>query len=77
MSKEYDIKTIGDFLKVPADRLEDCLAEFKMACDFVTSTMEVANISVDQLGKSDFHSFTWIDDGKQEKFLKLNLEEQK
>lgn len=65
MSKSYEIRTVADFVKVPADRIDDCLAEFAVA--LVVGRMAAA-IS-DQI---KFPLFTWHDDGKKE--AQINVE---
>jgi len=65
---EYEIKTIGDLLKIPADRRAACLAEILNGCAAVEAySAEVRRhaprwlrgVIVPRLSR-----FTWVDDGK-------------
>lgn len=61
-AQSYEIRTLDDFLKVPDDRLDACLAEFADAIRIqrrIQSTFDSIG-AVEIFGKS----FTWIDDGK-------------
>ncbi len=75
--KEYEIKTIDDFLKVPADRIDDCLAEFKTWYE-VTQPLESLIIEVSKTlngGAVEMkfnRGFTWIDDGNKNIGIKLH-----
>ena len=77
MDKSYKLKTVMDFTKVPEDRIDACLEEFK---DFIGHMRLLHNLARDvariagakdvDLGKS---YFTWIDDGKRERTLKVHV----
>lgn len=68
MSNEYRISTIADFLAVPEDKIDACLADFKQWISIARepSTLETA---IDDLagapGSTKFMTvgFTWVDDG--------------
>ena len=66
---EYTIKEVGDFLKVPKDRLDACLEEFTTFLQVSRSFMEMANAMADLLGadksQNVLESFVWIDDGER------------
>ena len=66
---EYTIKEVGDFLKVPKDRLDACLEEFKTFLQASRSFMEMANAMAGLLGadksQNVLESFVWIDDGER------------
>ena len=55
----YEIKTVGDFLKVPFDRREACLAEFASFLDSAEHLAELFTGGVLTL------VFEWCDDGIQ------------
>lgn len=38
----YEIESLNDFLKIPADRLQDCLADFKVATDMLRPLHQAA-----------------------------------
>jgi hypothetical protein len=69
----YSIKTVHDFAKVPEDRLDECLHEFKMWL----ALMAFANSLVEECGEDASlqiqhpQSFDWIDDGKRS--FQMNL----
>lgn len=63
-AKTYTIRTPKDFLRVPEDRLPECLQEFGLwlavgrACEGLLGDIPIAN--------DPFETFVWIDDGKGE-----------
>lgn len=65
--KTYDICTLGDFAKVPPDRLDACLADFKgwlglrRHFDDLNGMLEEAGLPR-AIASAD--RFAWIDDGK-------------
>lgn len=77
--KEYKIETIQDFLKVPEDRIDDCLVEFKEFLEMLRAMYTVAEISAKTLGLDcsnedllRFCAFEWVDDGKRD--VEINIE---
>lgn len=64
----YEIERVSDFLKVPQDRIADCLAEFKeflgLAHEMQDVTKAVGEV-VGADGSCEIGPFTWIDDGKK------------
>jgi len=64
---EYEIETVEDFLMVPEDRIDDCLKDFKSMLEDLRDAVEVCPDG------SIFQSFTWIDDGKNEKVLQIGI----
>lgn len=63
----YEVKTLSDFLKIPPDRLDACLEEFKTALEkaWVLKARKPMGVLL-------FESFKWIDDGKKE--ANINVE---
>lgn len=68
---EYQLNTFNDFLKVPADRIEQCLEEFKEAVLVAHAANELAKAAGDSKGAELTH-LVWKDDGKEA--LTLNVE---
>jgi hypothetical protein len=63
----YRINTLQDFLKVPSDRLADCLSEFAGYLDILRSlTGSVEGVT----WKS---TFVWVDDGRRDLSVKLTV----
>lgn len=60
--KTYHIKTVQDFLSVPADRREVCIREFRHWCDAVEAMMHLVD-TLDVTATAP-DEYTWIDDGK-------------
>lgn len=65
---EYEIRTLEDFLKVPADRLPECLRDFGDWLALARRKGEVDKILTEAVGVEtdlamDF--FHWIDDGQR------------
>jgi hypothetical protein len=61
--KEYKIKNIRDFLQVPPERLDKCLADFKEYLGYINHLEKT--VAEEFNSKVESHGFTWIDDGKQ------------
>lgn len=53
----YEIKTLADFTKIPSDKIDACLADFKLWISLARTFQmsAIAPVSMD-----------WIDDGKTE-----------
>ena len=71
--QEYKIDNIRDFLKVPMNRLDDCLKEF---CGFIAMTRSSLDI-IEETGMGtsadmEIVSFTWVDDGEMNKTIRVN-----
>ena len=67
MSNEYEIKHVADFLKVPEDRLDACLKEFKTFVELSRAHLKVVEAVAEELGingRGEVQAFTWIDDGE-------------
>lgn len=63
---EYRIKTVKDFLKVPADKREQCLREFNEWLGLIDKGIngrlaELFGMKENQVLTS---AFIWVDDGK-------------
>lgn len=75
MSDRYEIEHISDIFKIPEDRFDDFLVDFKsfyllgkpMAELIETIADEAAKLQV----KSTIQKMAWIDDGKHD--VKINL----
>jgi hypothetical protein len=68
---QYTITTLLDFCKVPFDRREDCLSEFRVwisTADFMVSFMEDMGTPI---GAGDVQ-FVWMDDGKHDIHIGLH-----
>ena len=59
--KTYEINTIADFLKVPAERQADCLQEFASFLAFVRLAQTVGTAFNSPIENG---AFVWVDDGK-------------
>lgn len=70
MTKQYRIETLGDFLKIPADRIEECMKE--LACHLTAMRMTIDNFGLEPQG-NEVKSFTWEDDGKQDLEIKASV----
>ncbi len=60
--QEYKITKVEDFLKVPEDRLEACLAEFPTFLAAAKPAVELAEAM--NVRDSLEAAYVWIDDGK-------------
>lgn len=59
MSDKYEIKSVADFIKVPDEKLSECLRDFASWCDFHREMRDL-------LDGIEMHeeTFIWVDDGK-------------
>lgn len=84
----YDIRTVADFLKVPEDRIGECLREFRIMLDMARATTSllgnIADSMADEPGakhkRGDVHfvmldRFEWIDDNLGEAHLTIDVAE--
>jgi hypothetical protein len=75
----YEIATVADFLTVPEDRWDACLKDFREFLGLASALKETADVMADLLGadkdKNKVESFTWIDDGKEERTVTIRCEE--
>jgi hypothetical protein len=55
--KTYRIATVEDFLKVPEERLECCLSEFR-------TVLRTFRLFEAVIGRELEPAFTWVDDGE-------------
>jgi len=70
--REHEIRTVGDFLTVPEDKRDACLADFKMWLGF----MELAITLGEMAGGGvtpDTGAFRWIDDGKHDAHVTFHI----
>ena len=67
MSKTYEIKTIADFMAVPVDRIDECLAELRVAIALSHEMARLANMT------ATLKKFSWIDDGKSDYSITAKL----
>lgn len=70
MGKQYRIESLGDFLKLPADRIEDCMRE--LTGHLLAMRMTLDSFDLEPLG-NEVKSFTWDDDGKQDLEIKASV----
>jgi uncharacterized membrane protein len=65
-TKEYEIRTVEDFLAVPADKRDECLRDFKTWMEIKSKTGEIEAELSEGLGVPvaiRHNVFTWLDDG--------------
>ncbi len=68
-NKTYEINTIADFLKVPAERQADCLKEFASFLAFVRLAQTVGTAFNSPIENG---AFVWVDDGKTDIGVRLH-----
>ena len=73
---QYTIQTVGDFLKVPEDRLDACLEEFKTFLDQSRAFLAMADAMAGILGaeknQNAVRGFIWIDDGEKNVTIRIS-----
>jgi hypothetical protein len=68
MSNEYPISSVADFLAVPEDKVDACLADFKSWISLARHSSVISTMLDAIAGAPDVctflnHSFIWIDNG--------------
>ncbi len=69
MTEIYKIELIGDFLKIPSDRIHVCLQE--MADHMAEFKAGLEALDIEPTG-AEIKTFTWEDDGKNDLNITLN-----
>lgn len=59
--KQYEITTIADLLKVPDDKLDECLADLKLWLDIRRTHEKLPEVFREMLSMSN--TMVWNDDG--------------
>ena len=72
MTNVYKIESIGDFLKIPSDRIHDCLNEMANHMSEFKAGLEA--LGIEPTG-AEIKTFTWEDDGKNDLNITLNCED--
>ncbi|TCB79375.1 hypothetical protein E0H89_03740 [Acinetobacter sp. ANC 3781] len=72
MTNVYKIESIGDFLKIPSDRIHACLNEMANHMSEFKAGLEV--LGIEPTG-AEIKTFTWEDDGKNDLNITLNCED--
>lgn len=73
-NKNYYIKNVMDFLKVPEDRITDCLKEFADFLKLLRPLYELSGKISETLGEEtpiEILDFVWIDDGLKNRTVKF------
>ena len=77
---EYHLEHVRDFLKIPPDRIDDCLAEFKD----ILATVRAMDAAVHMIAEADglddhsgplllMNGICWKDDGARDLHVAFNL----
>ena len=67
---EYEIKTVADFLSVPAEKRAECLADFQQWLAMADQHQEIESL-LDQMAQTSGafstcrDTFVWVDDGQR------------
>ena len=79
----YTLRTVGDFLAVPVDRLDACLADFRDSIEAAKGIREaVVAITEQEHGPGcvgpevlALNAWTWTDDGERKMNVRFNAME--
>ena len=61
MADEYEITTLADLMKVPADKWDELLADLRIWMDLRASAAPLVEAGLLEIGET----MTWVDDGKR------------
>ena len=79
-STKYKIEHVRDFLKVPETRQAECLQEFADFLDTARTVSELIAVAGEVVGSpnlgNEIGSFTWIDDGKRNRTIRIHVDQQ-
>jgi hypothetical protein len=67
----YKITSVEDFFAVPANKIDHCLTDFRLWIEAIREYQD----TLGGLATPDPNNFTWIDDGKHDKHVRLTLPE--
>jgi hypothetical protein len=67
MHKEYEIKTVLDFTKIPQSKLSDCLLDFTEWVRIMKRAQKVADIL------TPIDRFVWIDDKQHNITMNIDI----
>lgn len=70
---KYEIATVEDFLKVPEDKLSECLKDF---ASWVGMVRLVRDLGPEIVKLREHGNFVWTDDGKREANIHLHADGQ-
>lgn len=74
MTKSYEIRSITDILRIPADRIHDCLSEVADQFVQLSATLTAQGIDLDDV-EFDQEAITWVDDGKKNATATIRIDE--
>jgi hypothetical protein len=86
-SPKYEISSVADFLKVPENRIEECLKDFAKFVELARATQGLLDAVTEQvvldnnldLRDGDLtwecNKFTWIDDGENKATITIGFRE--
>ena len=75
MSEVYKIEKITDLLKIPADRIHDCLTEIADQFIQLKATIEATGVDIDDV-EFDQEVIHWVDDGKRNATATIKIDNQ-
>jgi hypothetical protein len=76
----YTIKTVADFLKVPEDRIDECLRDFDSYLHSARRTINLVRLMAEEMGGTipddeiAYPMFIWIDDGEHNALIEFTKE---
>ncbi|NHB56987.1 hypothetical protein G9F32_02920 [Acinetobacter sp. 194] len=75
MTNTYEIRNITDILRIPANRIHDCLSEIadqfvQLSAILTASGVDLNNVEFDQ------EVITWVDDGKKNATATVRIDEE-
>lgn len=74
MTKSYEIRNITDILRIPADRIHDCLSEVADQFVQLSATLKAAGVDLNNV-EFDQEVITWVDDGKKTATATIRIDE--
>lgn len=75
MNNTYTIEKITDILKIPADRIHDCMKEIADQFVQLSATLNASGVDLDDV-EFDQEIITWVDDGKNNATATIRIDEE-
>jgi hypothetical protein len=73
MSNEYEIATLADFLKVPKEKLPECMVDFMGWLVMKRNESAICASLGAEPGQVRIDRFIWLDDGKTGELGGMNI----
>lgn len=75
MNNRYEIRTLEDFVNIPAEKRDHCLHDFGLWCDVMEQANKTLKHAFGGVVKPQMETFIWLDDGKHDMNVRVEFKE--